>query len=92
MLLFVNMLVIGITSRALFDLDESHSIFEDKGLEAYKDFQVSNENIPLNPGQAFPLVNKLLALNNKINKDKKLEEKIKKGEPLNHKNIISGIS
>ena len=73
MLLFVNMLVIGITSRALFDLDESHSIFEDRGLEAYKDFQVSNENIPLNPGQAFPLVNKLLALNNKINKDKKVE-------------------
>ena len=73
MLLFVNMLVIGITSRALFDLDESHSIFEDKGLEAYKDFQISNENIPLNPGQAFPLVNKLLALNKKFNKDKKVE-------------------
>tara|TARA_Y100001970_G_scaffold291453_1_gene428634 strand:+ start:1011 stop:1907 length:897 start_codon:yes stop_codon:yes gene_type:complete len=73
MLLYVNMLVIGITSRALFDLDESHSIFEDRGLEAYKDFQVSNENIPLNPGQAFPLVNKLLALNNKIKKDKKVE-------------------
>ena len=68
MLSFVNMLVIGITSRALFDLDESHGIFEDKGLQAYKDFQVANENIPLNPGQAFPLVNKLLALNQKINK------------------------
>ena len=50
MLSFVNMLVIGITSRALFDLDESHGIFEDKGLQAYKDFQVGNENIPLNPG------------------------------------------
>ena len=49
MLLFVNMLVIGITSRALFDLDESHGIFQDKGLEAYKGFQVANENIPLNP-------------------------------------------
>ena len=73
MLLFVNMLVIGITSRALFDLDESHEIYEDKGLEAYKDFQVANENIPLNPGQAFPLVNKLLSLNHKINKDKKVE-------------------
>ena len=35
MLLFVNMLVIGITSRALFDLDESHAVYEDNGLEAY---------------------------------------------------------
>ena len=61
MLLFVNMLVIGITSRALFDLDESHEVFEEKGLEEYKDFQIANENIPLNPGQAFPLVNKLLS-------------------------------
>ena len=73
MLSFVNMLVIGITSRALFDLDESHGVYEDKGLEAYKDFQVANENIPLNPGQAFPLVNKLLSLNHKINKDRKVE-------------------
>ena len=48
MLIFANMLVIGITSRALFDLDESHAIYEKKGLEAYKNFQVSNENIPLN--------------------------------------------
>ena len=56
MLSFVNMLVIGITSRALFDLDESHEIYEDKGLEAYKDFQVANENIPLNPGQALSLI------------------------------------
>jgi len=73
MLSFVNMFVIGITSRALFDLDESHAVYKEKGLEAYKDFQVANENIPLNPGQAFPLVNKLLALNQKINKDKKIE-------------------
>ena len=73
MLLFVNMLVIGITSRALFDLDASHSVFEEKGLEKYKDFQVANENIPLNPGQAFPLVNKLLSLNQKIKKDKRVE-------------------
>ena len=49
------MLVIGITSRALFDLDDSHKIFEKQGLEAYRDYQISNENKALNPGQAFPL-------------------------------------
>ena len=34
------MLRIGITSRALFDLDSSHAIFENEGLDAYKDHQV----------------------------------------------------
>jgi len=58
------MLKIGITSRALFNLDASHLVFMDKGLEAYKDHQVSLENIPLDPGEAFTLVKKLLSLNN----------------------------
>ena len=53
------MLVIGITSRALFDLDFSHDIFKKDGLESYRKFQISNENIPLSPGRAFPLVKKL---------------------------------
>ena len=59
------MLVIGITSRALFDLDLSHEIFTKEGLESYRSFQISNENIPLKPGRAFPLVKKLLSLNKK---------------------------
>ena len=67
------MLVIGITSRALFDLDDSHKIFEDQGLEAYREYQISNENKTLNPGQAFPLVTKLLNLNKEL-KDKKSVE------------------
>ena len=60
------MLVIGITSRALFDLDESHKIFENEGLEAYRDYQISNENNVLGPGQAYPLVTKLLNINIKF--------------------------
>ena len=54
------MLRIGITSRALFNLNSSHSIFEKYGLEAYRKHQISNENIPLGEGQTFPLVKKLL--------------------------------
>ncbi len=60
------MLVIGITSRALFDLDLSHDIFTKEGLESYRSFQISNENVPLKPGRAFPLLKKLLSLNNHI--------------------------
>ena len=67
------MLVIGITSRALFDLDDSHKIFEEQGLEAYREYQISNENEALNPGQAFPLVIKLLDLNKQLKKQKSVE-------------------
>lgn len=56
-------LVVAISSRALFDLNESHKVFKDQGLEAYAAYQVSRENDCLDPGEAFPLVKKLLALN-----------------------------
>lgn len=56
-------LVIGISSRALFDLNESHTLFEAKGLESYAEYQVEREQVFLKPGVAFPLARKLLALN-----------------------------
>lgn len=56
-------LVIGISSRALFDLRESHEVFESQGLAAYADYQVAREDTFLEPGVAFPLARKLLALN-----------------------------
>jgi len=56
-------LVVAISSRALFDLSESHDLFEREGLEAYRGYQMARENEPLAPGIAFPLVQKLLRLN-----------------------------
>jgi len=56
-------LVVAISSRALFNLDESHAVFESQGLKAYAEYQVSRENEFLQPGEAFQLVRKLLALN-----------------------------
>ncbi|CAI8976522.1 5'-nucleotidase [Methylocaldum szegediense] len=56
-------LVVAISSRALFDLDESHAIFEQQGKEAFCRYQVEHEDSILSPGVAFPLVKKLLALN-----------------------------
>lgn len=58
-----GVLVIGISSRALFDLRQSHEIYESQGLQAYTDYQVKREDQFLKPGVAFPLVRKLLALN-----------------------------
>ena len=56
-------LVIAISSRALFDLRESHRVFEEEGLEAYQQYQITHEEEPLAPGDAFGLVNKLLNIN-----------------------------
>jgi 5'-nucleotidase len=56
-------LVIAISSRALFDLDESHRVYEEEGIEAYCHYQVEREDEPLAVGQAFPLVRKLLNIN-----------------------------
>jgi len=56
-------LVVAISSRALFDLSESHALFESEGLEAYRAYQMMHENDLLAPGIAFPLVRKLLKLN-----------------------------
>ena len=37
-------LVIGVSSRALFDLEEENRIFEQEGLRAYCDYQIAHEN------------------------------------------------
>lgn len=56
-------LVIGIASSALFDLSDSDQVYRDKGVEQYRKYQRKKENTPLNPGVAFPLVKRLLKLN-----------------------------
>ena len=56
-------LVVGISSRVLFDLDQSHEIYEREGVEAYRAHQVENENKVLAKGSAFPLIEKLLRIN-----------------------------
>lgn len=59
----VAVLTIAVSSRALFDLEDSHALFEREGIERYADFQREREDDVLEPGIAFPLVRKLLALN-----------------------------
>lgn len=56
-------LVLAISSRALFDLRESHQVYEREGVAAYRQYQIDHEDEVLAPGDAFPLVEKLLALN-----------------------------
>lgn len=56
-------LIVAISSRTLFDMEDSHVLFESDGLDAYAAYQRSREDDPLAPGIAFPLVRKLLGLN-----------------------------
>lgn len=67
MKLLENQLIVAISSRALFDLDESNEIYETQGVDAYARYQIECENDILKPGVAFPLVKKFLALNQEKN-------------------------
>lgn len=68
-----NYLVIGVSSRALFDLSEENKIFEEQGLEAYSKYQHENENVILRPGVAFGLVKGILRLNELVEGKRKSE-------------------
>ncbi|MDX9874673.1 MAG: 5'-nucleotidase [Spongiibacteraceae bacterium] len=61
-----NQLVIAISSRALFNLDDSHRVYEEQGLEAFQRYQIEHEDAILEPGEAFPMVQKLLRLNDRL--------------------------
>ncbi len=63
-------LVLAISSRALFDLSESHQIYESEGVEAYRRYQIEHEDEVLMPGDAFPLVEKLLGLNQRLSEQR----------------------
>lgn len=56
-------LVVAVASSALFDLSESDAIFRERGVEAYRAHQRQREAVTLAPGVAFPLVRRLLRLN-----------------------------
>ena len=68
-----NKLVIAISSRALFNLDDSHEVYEREGLNAYSEYQIAREEEPLDPGEAFPLVHKLLRINEQLGGETRVE-------------------
>lgn len=61
-------LVVAISSRALFDLEQAHKVFVNDGVEAYCQYQIEHEAEVLPQGVAFPLVKKLLELNQRDGK------------------------
>jgi 5'-nucleotidase len=59
-------LVLAISSSALFNLRDSHQVYEREGVDAYRQYQIEHEEEILQPGDAFPLVEKLLSLNSAL--------------------------
>jgi len=66
-------LVIAISSTALFDMRESHDIYETQGVAVYANYQREHEEDILEPGEAFPLVTKLLRINEKLGGEPRVE-------------------
>lgn len=62
-------LVIGVSTRALFDMTCENHIFESEGLAAYRDYQIQHEEEPMKPGPGFALIKAFLSLNELSGKD-----------------------
>ena len=60
-------LVVAISSRALFDLEEENKVFEQANDSAYMQLQLDRLEHTAKPGVAFHLVRKLLAFNDPQN-------------------------
>lgn len=58
-----NILTIGVSTRALFNLDVEHKIYETEGIERYIKYQIDHEEELLEPGVAFNLIKSLSKLN-----------------------------
>lgn len=56
-------LVVGVSSRAMFNLTEEDEVFRREGVAAYAALQLARENVPLQPGTAFEVTRRLLDLN-----------------------------
>lgn len=58
-----EILVAGVSSKALFNLEKENEIFKTEGIPGYRKYQQAHEDEPLETGTAFHLVQSLLHLN-----------------------------
>lgn len=65
---FSEILVIGVSTRALFNLETENQVFDVQGIEAFREYQLQYEDEILERGTAFYLVQSLLELNKIANK------------------------
>ncbi|HIP61619.1 MAG TPA: 5'-nucleotidase, partial [Sulfurovum sp.] len=78
-------LVIAISSRALFDLEDENRLFDKQGLEQYYHHQIQKESKILKPGSAFGFIKNFLEIN------KKFDEKLIEVIILSRNNAATGL-
>ncbi|MBW7475879.1 5'-nucleotidase [Paenibacillus oenotherae] len=65
--------VVAVASSALFNLEESHKVFQEQGEEEYRKYQREHEQVVLEQGVAFPLIKRLLMINGEDPSDQPVE-------------------
>jgi 5'-nucleotidase len=66
-------LVIGVSSSALFDLSESHQVYQSQGIDKYREHQERNIDVPFSKGVAFPFIRRFLGINKAFPKQSPVE-------------------
>lgn len=56
-------LVLAVSSRAVFDMEEANLVFDNHGFDAYRIHQFEREKQPFAKGVAFPFIRRILRLN-----------------------------
>lgn len=67
------MLRIAVSSRSLFHMEDGNKIYQEQGQDAFNKYMQDKEQVPLRPGVAFPLVQKLLGLNGHLQSGNRVE-------------------
>lgn len=90
---FSKILVVGVSSRALFNLEEEEQIFKEKNIRGFREYQFANEDKLLERGTAFPLVEALLKLNKHVDSTKPIVEVVimSKNSPETGLRILKSI-
>lgn len=71
---FSEILVVGVSSRALFNLEKENEIFNKENIVGFRKHQLEHEDELLEKGTAFPLIQALLKLNEYVDPKKPIVE------------------
>lgn len=69
-----DILVVGVSTRALFNLEVENEIFKKESIQGFRKYQLENEDVVLEKGTAFPLIQALLNLNLHVEKNNPIVE------------------
>ena len=86
-------LVIGVSSRALFALEEENALYDTLGVEVYQQYQIERENMPLEKGTAYHLIESLLKINTSAKNEQSIEVVVmSKNSPDTGLRVLNSIS